>query len=115
MLEAYTNFSIDIKMRLAKDPRVTAPSVREEVEAREGSLPSCPQVVDEILVSQSEREAAEMRDEALGAFKDQTDRPLEWYVEQAKKQKLYGDKSATVDAKEPEDKDDPGEGDARKQ
>jgi len=74
-------------MAMAKDPKGN-PSEREEVEARPGSLPSCPQVVDEILVSQSDREAAEMRDDALGAFKDQTDRPLDWFVEEAKKQKL---------------------------
>ncbi|MDA8241076.1 MAG: hypothetical protein M0Z67_11995 [Nitrospiraceae bacterium] len=87
MLERYVNFSIELKMAMAKSPEVE-PSVREEVEARPGSLPSCPQVVDEILVSQQEAEAAEMRDEALGAFKDQTDRPLEWFEEEAKKQKL---------------------------
>ncbi len=87
MLERYVNFSIELKMAVAKDPKIE-PSVREEVEARPGSLPSCPQVVDEILVSQADREAAELRDEALGAFKDQTDRPLEWYEQEAKKQKL---------------------------
>ncbi len=87
MLERYVNFSIELKMAVAKDPKIE-PSVREEVEARPGSLPSCPQVVDEILVSQADREAAELRDEALGAFKDQTDRPLEWYEQEEKKQKL---------------------------
>ncbi|HEX9113261.1 MAG TPA: acyl-protein synthetase [Nitrospirota bacterium] len=87
MLERYVNFSIELKMAMAKDPGVQ-PSVREEVEARPGSLPSCPQVVDEILVSQADREAAELRDEALGAFKDQTDRPLDWYKTEAERQKL---------------------------
>jgi hypothetical protein len=87
MLETYTNFSIDLKMRFAKEPKVE-PSIREEVEARPGSLPSCPQVVDEILVSQASKEAAELRDAALGAFKDQTDRPLEWFKTEADKQKL---------------------------
>ncbi len=29
-----------------------------------------------------------LRDEALGTFKDQTGRPLDWFVEEAKKQKL---------------------------
>jgi len=87
MLERYVNFSIELKMAMAKDPKI-APSEREEVEARPGSVPSCPQVVDEILVSQSDREAAELRDEALGAFKDQTDRPLDWYRDEAKKQVL---------------------------
>jgi len=87
MLERYVNFSIELKMAMAKDPKVD-PSIQEEIEARPGSLPSCPQVVDEILVSQSDREAAELRDEALGAFKDQTDRPMDWYVDEAKKQKL---------------------------
>lgn len=87
MLERYVNFSIELKMSMAKDPEIE-PSVREEIEARPGSLPSCPQVVDEILVSQADREAAELRDKALGAFKDQTDRPLEWYKREAEKQEL---------------------------
>ena len=87
MLERYVNFSIELKMAMAKDPGV-APSEREEVEARPGSVPSCPQVVDEILVSQQDAEAAQLRDEALGAFKDQTERPMEWFEEEAKKQKL---------------------------
>jgi len=87
MLEAYTNFSIDLKMRFAKDPKVE-PSIHEEIEARPGSVASCPQVVDEILVSQASEEAAKMRDASLNTFKDQTERPLEWFVEEAKKQKL---------------------------
>jgi hypothetical protein len=87
MLEAYTNFSIDLKMRFAKDQKVE-PSIHEEIEARPGSVASCPQVVDEILVSQASEEAAKMRDEALNTFKDQTERPLEWYVKEAEKQKL---------------------------
>lgn len=87
MLETYTNFSIDLKMRLAKDPKV-APSPREEIEARPGSVASCPQVVDEILTAQADEEAAELRDRSLGAFKDQTERPLEWYATEAEKQKL---------------------------
>ncbi len=87
MLEAYTNFSISLKMRMAKDPK-SRPSIREEVEARKGSLPSCPQVVDEILVSQAEAEAAQMRDEALSAFREQSDRPMDWYIGEANKQKL---------------------------
>lgn len=87
MLERYVNFSIELKMAMAKDPKVT-PSEREEVEARPGSVPSCPQVVDEILVSQSDREAAELRDMALGTFKDQTERPLDWYADEAEKQTL---------------------------
>ena len=88
MLETYVNFSIDLKMRIAKDPKVVAPSVREEIEARPGSVASCPQVVDEILVSQADAEAARQRDASLEAFKDQTDRPMEWFAEQARKQKL---------------------------
>jgi hypothetical protein len=87
MLEKYVNFSIELKMAMAKDPKAM-PSVREEIEARPGSVPSCPQVVDEILVSQADAEAAQMRDEALGAFKDQTDRPIDWFKEEAEKQKL---------------------------
>lgn len=99
MLERYVNFSIELKMALARDPGKTSkvvlakgpeeePSIREEVEARPGSVPSCPQVVDEILLSRREAEAARMRDSALGAFKDQSERPLDWYVSQAKKQSL---------------------------
>ena len=87
MLETYTNFSIDFKMRLAKDPK-TEPSIREEIEARPGSVASCPQVVDEILVAQENEEAAQMRDAALTAFKDQSDRPLDWYRNEEKKQDL---------------------------
>ena len=81
MLESYVNFSIDLKTRFAKDPG-EAPSPREEIEARPGSVASCPQVVDEILVSQADEEAARMRDESLEAFKDQTDRPIDWFVEE---------------------------------
>ena len=88
MLEAYSNFSIDLKMRFAKDPKGQDPSIREEIEARPGSVASCPQVVDEILVSQASQEAAEERDRSLNTFKDQTDRPLDWYVKEAEKQKL---------------------------
>lgn len=87
MLETYTNFSIDFKMRMAKDPK-TEPSIREEIEARPGSLASCPQVVDEILVAQADAEAAQLRDASLEAFKDQTERPLDWYRNEAEKQHL---------------------------
>lgn len=87
MLEKYVHFTIDLKMQMAKDPKAE-PSVREEIEARPGSVASCPQVVDEILVAQADAEAADERDRALGAFKDQTERPLEWYAEEEKKQKL---------------------------
>ena len=45
MLETYVNFSIELKMMTARDPKV-APSIREEIEARPGSVASCPQVVD---------------------------------------------------------------------
>jgi hypothetical protein len=87
MLETYVNFSIELKMRTAKDPKV-APSVHEEIEARPGSVASCPQVVDEILVAQSDADAAALRDRSLDAFKDQTDRPIAWYAREAEKQKL---------------------------
>lgn len=102
MLERYVNFSIELKMAMAKDPKVT-PSIREEIEARPGSVASCPQVVDEILVSQSEAEAAEMRDEALGAFRDQSDRPLDWFKSEAEKQKL-ADHPAGLQSEKPADK-----------
>jgi hypothetical protein len=85
MLETYVNFSIDFKMLTAKDPG-QAPSIREEIEARPGSVASCPQVVDEILVSQADAEAAKLRDDALNAFKDQTDRPIDWYKQQSETQ-----------------------------
>lgn len=90
MLERYVNFTIELKMALAQDPHrkkavrfatplEDEPSVREEVEARSGSLPSCPQVIDEILVSQSDREAAELRDQSLAVFKEQSKRPIKLY------------------------------------
>ena len=85
MLEMYTNFSIDLKMRIAKDPKKEAPSVREEIEAREGSVASCPQVVDEILVAQADKEAAKLRDKSLEAFKEQSERPIDWYKEENSK------------------------------
>jgi hypothetical protein len=81
------NFSIELKMLTARDPKA-APSVREEIEARPGSVASCPQVVDEILVSQSDAEAAKLRDASLQAFKDQTERPLDWYKQKAEEQEL---------------------------
>ncbi len=87
MLEQYVNFSIDLKTRFAKDPGST-PAVREEIEARPGSVASCPQVVDEILVGQADEEAARMRDEALDAFEAQTERPLDWFVEQQREQNI---------------------------
>ena len=87
MLERYVNFSIELKMAVAKDPKV-GPSVREEIEARPGSVASCPQVVDEILVAQADAEAARLRDDALSTFKDQTERPLDWYKTEADKQAL---------------------------
>lgn len=87
MLETYVNFSIELKMLAAKAPPAV-PTIREEIEARPGSVASCPQVVDEILVSQESEDAARQRDAALQTFKDQTERPMEWFVEEAKKQKL---------------------------
>ncbi|MDF1533620.1 MAG: hypothetical protein P1P69_03845, partial [Methanosarcinaceae archaeon] len=87
MLETYTNFSIDFKMALAKDQKIE-PSIREEIEARPGSVASCPQVVDEILVGQANAEAANLRDASLNTFKDQNERPLEWYKTQMNEQEL---------------------------
>jgi hypothetical protein len=88
MLETYTNFSIDFKMMIAKDPKVEQPSVREEIEARPGSVASCPQVVDEILVAQADQDAAKLRDASLDAFKEQTERPLDYYKRLAEEQAL---------------------------
>ncbi len=51
-------------------------------------MASCPQVVDEILVSQADAEAAKLRDDSLNAFQDQTDRPLDWYRREEEQQKL---------------------------
>lgn len=87
MLERYVNFSIELKMAMAKDPKVP-PGVREEMEARPGSVASCPQIVDEILVAQSDEEAAKLRDESLTAFRDQTERPVDWFRAEADKQTL---------------------------
>ena len=88
MLETYTNFSIDLKMRLAKDPKNEVPGIREEIDARPGSVASCPQVVDEILMGQADEEAARLRDAALDTFRDQSDRPLDWYKTAEKRQQL---------------------------
>ena len=87
MLETYVNFSIELKMLTARDPGQN-PSIREEIEARPGSVASCPQVVDEILVSQSDAESAKLRDDALGAFTEQSERPLDWYRRRAEGQAL---------------------------
>jgi hypothetical protein len=87
MLERYVNFSIELKMLTARDPKAE-PGVREEIEARPGSVASCPQVVDEILVAQADAEAARLRDDALNTFKDQTARPMDWYRSEADKQAL---------------------------
>ncbi len=87
MLEKYVHFSIDLKMQMAKDPKV-APSIREEIEARPGSVASCPQVVDEILVGQADKEAAKLRDESLETFRDQTGRPIDSYKKLEDDQKL---------------------------
>jgi hypothetical protein len=62
--------------------------VREEIEARPGSVQSCPQVIDDILVSQQDAEAAELRDVALNTFKDQSERPRDWYKKEVEKQTL---------------------------
>ncbi len=99
MLETYTNFSIDFKMALAKDPKI-APSIREEIEARPGSVASCPQVVDEILVAQADNEAAKLRDDSLTAFKDQTERPLDWYKSKEDEQ-LLADHPAGLKSEKP--------------
>ncbi len=99
MLETYVNFSIDLKMMTAKAPPAE-PTIREEIEARPGSVASCPQVVDEILVSQSDAEAAKERDRSLEAFRSQTDRPMSWFKEQEAKQKL-GDHPAGLQSEKP--------------
>jgi hypothetical protein len=57
-------------------------------------------VVDEILVSQGDEDAARQRDASLQTFKDQTERPMEWFVEQARKQKLE-DHPAGLQSEEP--------------
>ena len=88
MLETYVNFSIDVKMMTAKNPKTASPGIREEIDARPGSVASCPQVVDEILVSQGDAEAAAQRDAALDTFKEQTDRPLDWYKSKSDDQSL---------------------------
>lgn len=100
MLERYVNFSIELKMMTAKDPKIE-PSVREEIEARPGSVASCPQVVDEILVAQADAEAAELRDEALNTFKDQTERPMDWYKSEADKQVLRDHPAGLKSEKQP--------------
>jgi hypothetical protein len=109
MLETYVNFSIDLKMRIAKDPKVVVPSVREEIEARPGSVASCPQVVDEILMSQSDAEAAKLRDAALQTFKEQSERPMDWYKGEATAQSL-ADHPAGLQSEQPGPGPIPGKG-----
>jgi len=71
MLENYTNFTINWKMRLAK-LKNEAPSVREEIETRQKTMPdavaSCPVIVDEMLVAGEDEEAAAMVEATLDAF-----------------------------------------------
>lgn len=56
------------------------PSFWEEVEnANEGAAPSCPQVVDELIMSEFEPEAKAMAEEATHVFEEQADRPLSHY------------------------------------
>jgi hypothetical protein len=56
------------------------PSYWEEVEnANEGAAPSCPQVVDELIMSEFEPEAKAMAEEATHVFEEQADRPLSHY------------------------------------
>jgi len=73
MLESYTNFTIDLKMRLAK-LKGTTPSVREEVEARPQAVASCPQVVDEMLLAGEDKDAAAAVDRSLEALRGAHDR-----------------------------------------
>ena len=67
MLESYTNFTIDWKMRLLKSKGAT-PSVREEVEARPDAVASCPTVIDEMLVAGDDPEAAARVEASLEVF-----------------------------------------------
>ncbi len=88
MLETYVNFSIDLKMRIGEGPEGRRRASARRSRRARARVASCPQVVDEILVSQADEEAARLRDASLEAFKDQTDRPLEWFRAQAEKQAL---------------------------
>ena len=58
-------------------------------------MASCPQVVDEILVSQADEDAARLRDASLETFKDQTERPIEWFVEEFDQQNVEQPKEDT--------------------
>ena len=73
MMESYTNFTIDWKMRLAK-MRGERPSVREEVETRQESVPdavaSCPVVVDDMILAGTDEDAAAAVDASLGVFEE---------------------------------------------
>jgi len=67
MLESYTNFTIDWKMRLLKS-KGARPSAREEVEARPDAVASCPTVIDEMLVASDDPEAAARVKASLEVF-----------------------------------------------
>ena len=77
MLERYANFSIDLKMAMAKDPKVEPSTRGDRGQARIGRLLPAGCGRDPCIPGRAE--AAELRDEALNTFKDQTDRPLDWY------------------------------------
>jgi len=72
MLETYVNFTMDLKMRLAKRQGLQ-PSVHEEMEARPGSVASCPQLVDEMLLADVDPEAAQRVEDSLAAFEKQAE------------------------------------------
>ncbi len=56
------------------------PSPWEEVEnANVGAAPSCPQVVDELIMSEYEPEARALAEESIQVFEEQADRPLSHY------------------------------------
>jgi len=56
------------------------PSYWEEVEhANDGAAPSCPQVVDELIMSEFEEDAKIMAEASTHVFEEQADRPLSHY------------------------------------
>ncbi len=67
LLESYVNFSIRMKMGRVQPPSVSNPRAEVESAGRE-ALPSCPSVVDDLIASADDPEAAKRAAAALEVF-----------------------------------------------
>ncbi|MBN1193459.1 MAG: acyl-protein synthetase [Coriobacteriia bacterium] len=78
----------DVEDDMPAPSDLLAPSIREEVDhAGEGAVPSCPQVVDELIMSGEEPEAKRLADEAMATFAEQETRPLSEYQAEWERQR----------------------------